>query len=1650
MPFLRKRISPLAEAKQFCGSGTDKRSFQQRYINDIIGYGLFTTTPFQQGDFLLEYRGQVSQVVDNDEASNMYEFIYQHNGVDYRVDASHPDSCQARYINDEPKQPNCKMKKIVIDNSPHLCLFALHHIDAGQELRYDYGPDDFPWREANHGLDSKKLCTKDSFTADSTSGEDNASSATLIPLKCNQGFQTTQLNVHAVASNTCPTPSDVTLCDPATSCITESPSRADSAVGLTLVQNQSTSLQSLPYSDHSSPHVDASNTCQTPSDVTLCDPATSCITESPSRADSAVGPTLIQDQSTSLQSLPYLDHSSSHVDASNTCPTPSDVTLCDPATSCITESPSRADSAVGPTLIPDQSTSLQSLPYSDHSSPHVDAINTCQTPSDVTLCDPATSCITESPSRADSAVGPTLIQDQSTSLQSLPYSDHSSPHVDASNTCQTPSDVTLCDSATSCITESPSRADSAVGPTLIQDQSTSLQSLPYSDHSSPHVDASNTCQTPSDVTLCDPATSCITESPSRADSAVGPTLIQDQSTSLQSLPYSDHSSPHVDASNTCQTPSDVTLCDSATSCITESPSRADSAVGLTLIQDQSTSLQSLPYSDHSSPHVDASNTCRTPSDVTLCDPATSCITESPSRADSAVGPSIIQDQIICCQSLHTSDDDSSLKVNPSTTYQSTMNIQMCDLGGGFIAESPDRSDNTVFSTSVPVCSNRSLWNLSKSAEYLSPHIDASNFYDSPRVVNSNDTAGGFVAQSSGRFENSVWATWNCVSSSKSDDHPMSTQKSSGFVQPHKDTYLLDSDSYVPESSDEEHEDDPIPLAGKRRNAVQRNTQNIWPGNHQTPHQDSFHGPDVSDADCDDTDGSDSDYLPESTDESVDENAYSACSPLIPVTRGRKQVISSNNSEHQSNHLHEKESDMLNGNEDLPESSFKNEASGKWRVVNNVKVDKTTCSGSTDHQDSAVSSSSSSNTCTSDIEVLTTSNDGGARRWDKPQFCPFCMTPQKKLPRHLATDVHKDEPQVQQWLATEDPKERAKHLTLMRNYGNFLHNAKVLEEGKGSLIVVYRPAYTVSSMDYLPCTNCFGYFAQSDLWKHKCSQAADDEEPTKKKRKTGLRTASRMLLPSIPGVSKRTHEILSSMKSDAIGRLVRSDQLIGKFAEKLTKKHGHSKDQEGYIRQRLREVARMVLEYRILTEHSEAQLADLICPEKFTKVLEATRRTAGFQEDTNLYTTPSLALKIGHSLKSCAEILRGDALLSGDKALEKNCKAVVQLYNLNWEGEVSHHALRTLQEARRNNPKLLPLTEDVVQLSKYIKNHVAVRHRELQKAVNKDVPKAWTELAELLLTQIIVFNRKRPGEVSKMTLSDYSKCASGTTCVVDGALSALEKALCKALWRVEIVGKRLRTVVVLFTAEIKTALDTLMNRRHEAGIDDSNAYLFSNQRGLGHIRGTDTLREHASKCKAKNPEFLRATRLRKHIATVSQVMNLQENELDLLASFLGHDVRTHREFYRMPESTLQVAKLSKVLLKMDKGDVQGLAGKRLKDVELDPSEEYDTDAMSESSGDEGDDEPEEPMSLNEEAKDADGTKLVVQQQTKRPWTCAEKKAVVKHLGMFLRMRKVPGKGPITALMNAEPQLFKNRTWRNVKDFVRNQVRKQDPMSFLQIR
>ena len=93
---------------------------------------------------------------------------------------------------------------------------------------------------------------------------------------------------------------------------------------------------------------------------------------------------------------------------------------------------------------------------------------------------------------------------------------------------------------------------------------------------------------------------------------------------------------------------------------------------------------------------------------------------------------------------------------------------------------------------------------------------------------------------------------------------------------------------------------------------------------------------------------------------------------------------------------------------------------------------------------------------------------------------------------------------------------------------------------------------------------------------------------------------------------------------------------------------------------------------------------------------------------------------------------------------------------------------------------------------------------------------------------------------------------------------------------------------------------------------------------------------AQECGAKFPQTLSCTKLRKHVATVSKVLNLKDTEMDQLADFMGHDIRVHRKFYRLPEGTLQLAKISKVLLALEQGRVAEFKGKNLDEINLEPN------------------------------------------------------------------------------------------------------------------
>ena len=155
--------------------------------------------------------------------------------------------------------------------------------------------------------------------------------------------------------------------------------------------------------------------------------------------------------------------------------------------------------------------------------------------------------------------------------------------------------------------------------------------------------------------------------------------------------------------------------------------------------------------------------------------------------------------------------------------------------------------------------------------------------------------------------------------------------------------------------------------------------------------------------------------------------------------------------------------------------------------------------------------------------------------------------------------------------------------------------------------------------------------------------------------------------------------------------------------------------------------------------------------------------------------------------------------------------------------------------------------------------------------------------------------------------------------------------------VEIRGKRGRKVPVILTTEMTSSINLLIKTRKVVGIPDENPYVFPrpSRQSLEHMRACDCLRKFATRCEPplSNPANVTSTKLRKYIATISQVLSLKETEVDWLARHLGHDIRVHRDFYRLHESTIEIAKVSKLLLTVDQGETNKLSGKTLTEIDL---------------------------------------------------------------------------------------------------------------------
>ena len=379
---------------------------------------------------------------------------------------------------------------------------------------------------------------------------------------------------------------------------------------------------------------------------------------------------------------------------------------------------------------------------------------------------------------------------------------------------------------------------------------------------------------------------------------------------------------------------------------------------------------------------------------------------------------------------------------------------------------------------------------------------------------------------------------------------------------------------------------------------------------------------------------------------------------------------------------------------------------------------------------------------------------------------------------------------------------------------------------------------------------------------------------------------------------------------------------------------------------------------------------ILAGQHFDACVKATQTIAGMyvtQDGRHEFKVPSLAIRLGHLLKKLVTVKQGSCLRQEQHDDLKKAETFKTLIEAEWTDEIASNCHNTLRRRKDNTIEVLPVTDDLLKLRDYHRKEIALCIESLKTKPSYCV---WRRLAQLTMTRITIFNKRRGGEMSKLLLQAYTSrpdWKGQTNQEILRSLQPLERKLLDHMDLVQIPGKRNRKVPVLITHDVKEAMDILITNRETVGIPDCNPYCFASRSNNGFLNGWQAMNLVATEAGIENPELVTSTKLRKYNATVSQLLDLGQGEMEWLARHMGHELNIHKDFYRLHDSTIEIAKVSRLLMAIDSGRASKFVGKQLDEIKLDDFQQGDLE-NEDGNDEDADDLGYQAVEVNEEATD----------------------------------------------------------------------------------
>ncbi|XP_058980347.1 uncharacterized protein LOC131803275 [Musca domestica] len=536
-----------------------------------------------------------------------------------------------------------------------------------------------------------------------------------------------------------------------------------------------------------------------------------------------------------------------------------------------------------------------------------------------------------------------------------------------------------------------------------------------------------------------------------------------------------------------------------------------------------------------------------------------------------------------------------------------------------------------------------------------------------------------------------------------------------------------------------------------------------------------------------------------------------------------------------------------------------------------------------------------------LEISNTLNLDGvtvpvSKQRSKRHFCLFCKTLQCKIARHFFLK-HKSEKLVKLAMALpKRNKERLQIIEKLRKEGDFLHNTSQ-EQNTGTLIVLRQQGQKAKHTpnDYVCCPSCKGFYA-------KFTARAHIRYCTKKKNGRSNFIEGRKLTQYVHPVANTAMKstIFPVLRNDDITRAIRYDELVirngNRLSEKLSQTHHND-----HIRANMRLLGRFKIELLKLAPEI-LELKDMFKPFLFDKAIEALRLTAKYEFGKG-FATPAVATNLTSIIKNCARIQRNEFIKQQNDDMKSLLDNFVSLWTEETPTQINKKSIEDQDNQKRNKRNGLPNKQDIQKLYDFLRSKMLDSIAVLTEKFDLN---AWKNLVETTLICIQVFNRRRAGEIERITIDNFINKEEITNCLEAGLLDNMSEEsiqFAKQFVRISLRGKLGRTVSVLLDPMCIKAVQLILKFRKNAGIKNSNPYIFSapatSKLSKMYYRACPLLRKYANECGASMPDNLRGTKLRKHIATYTSLLNVQEATVDRLANFLGHHKDIHKNIYRMP-------------------------------------------------------------------------------------------------------------------------------------------------------